>query len=1728
MKAGDVCRCISNFTGVLPEELSICRDDIAQVHKVVDKHWLEGESGGVVGRFPSSCVVKVPLPPHPAHLPLFVATAHFTAAQAGDLALVRGEFVVGLNPVDESWWCGQCENRTGIFPVNFVWQINKEIIEEDETGEKPVKMLARVKASIKAQLPEELDLYLGDIVTITHIVDKDWYRGESNGATGIFPSGFVEIIEESCTTEDSSSSKIADFDMQLNQPCTVEVRNEIPPESGLSIELSPQLSEYQGHENFQPSVEKVEEPPSYSTNSFGDNSHWKNTNGDDNSIFEDDYFKQNMPSMFSGTSAGSRQSGASGAQGDVSVSASASVDNSSLQNRYENVDSVSQNSDALANRYENVFSEETCGKSASSAFNQAKTQPEKEVASSNSSLSLLVDNYFSKNWPQSSSNMISVDGSTNNNNLENEFDSLVSPGYNEDNTGIKPYGRAIFSFKAQYPNELSFRKGDIIHLIKHIDSHWTLGMLADSKGIFPSSYMDIIVDCPFSSEQMFLARRDDSASYHNYQSHATALYNFKGEQPGDVTLSKGEVVKITKIVDNNWVVVETKEGACGMCPKNYLSILIDPYVQDIMRSTHELDSEETCGSVQDVLTKTTIEPIKSAVEAVKPEAEPVPVTRSVKPVAKTANVSVESISHSYEAPEVEKPIPLPRKEVPLAVQPSTKPNVGNVSPNVGNVSPNVGNVSPYLSSNRRSYNKDDFGSIKQQQYEDVLAKNLEVLNVSLKSGAGVGQQHPEAESMFASRESEIEKQIEATGFQSSVGAHPEKDDEEKPRRPPAPEPRPAPRTVDPVYSKVSKKKSSSPANGRGSRKEAAQEESNSCFPDDVTHVSSSDDLEAAAVSGEQSITSVVTPHRPAPPPPPDGMTGDQEEFYSLPPEGTDTEDTEDRRISMSEMKENAMAKGKTNTRRELVQEMVTTEHEYIHDLEALVQVMGLAKRQKEAANFDIKTVLGNMNEVIQVAKDFLAGMHKVGYKEDEELMVGPLFLEHADNLCQVYKVYCANHFFVEKMIKKYDGEEDGKALLTWIMTELRQHKIQLFDLGSVLIKPIQRILKYPLFVDRLVSETLESHPDWPLLCEAKTKMSNVAKEINEHTKRMNLVSKYRSGVDESFQSKMQKVSMHSVAKKSARISTMLSASLGIMSQTKDPIFDAEEEKFLCCQRLTTALVRDAEAVLCSVQARHTAEYGAAEGVAMIYLKDARSPEIESIRNATKETCGRILGQFERIMLTTVIAPLKHLVQYFKAPERLIQKRHDKLLDYDNAQYKLDKNRDPTRTRILEEELSQVKGTYEAMNTQLLEELPLLNFHATQLVAILLKSMVGARMNLHGHLARQYLQLAMIPELALKGKGDAMQQFRYQYLHQVGELRQLTFVPASYFPPSPPRAKPRTSKTSVDNSVPKGPKANTEAKTKVSGLYPSNDLYIVTEVHTPKDVMELTLYPGDMVALIKNKDPLGNIGRWFVDDGDSKGFVQASCLRPANQQAQPSVRPSSSTLPSQGHPVMQAPSRPSTLSTNTVPTPQALPPPEHPPRYEDIFPGSPLNQSVQPTMQLRQPPPPPQYCNVDSGLPREEMPPRYYSSIPPKPGAPSGVQEEPVLEDAYCSPSKESQVSNEYCMPITDDNNIYEEIQQENEEGAEGVKETSPIYEVIPEDEVETDAADGKVPIPSSESDEPQFYYALYNFGGSDSCQLNLKEGQVVLVLEASGAWWFVEDRQGTQGYVPASYLNKYT
>ncbi|XP_031637025.1 uncharacterized protein LOC116349628 [Contarinia nasturtii] len=70
----------------------------------------------------------------------------------------------------------------------------------------------------------------------------------------------------------------------------------------------------------------------------------------------------------------------------------------------------------------------------------------------------------------------------------------ILSGDNIQSLNIKPVegqARAKFNFQAQSPIELSLNKGELIILTRQVDDNWFEGRIANRKGIFPVSYVDV-------------------------------------------------------------------------------------------------------------------------------------------------------------------------------------------------------------------------------------------------------------------------------------------------------------------------------------------------------------------------------------------------------------------------------------------------------------------------------------------------------------------------------------------------------------------------------------------------------------------------------------------------------------------------------------------------------------------------------------------------------------------------------------------------------------------------------------------------------------------------------------------------------------------------------------------------------------------------------------------------------------------------------------------------------------------------------------------------------------------------------------------------------------------------------------------------------------------------------------------------------------------------------------
>lgn len=53
--------------------------------------------------------------------------------------------------------------------------------------------------------------------------------------------------------------------------------------------------------------------------------------------------------------------------------------------------------------------------------------------------------------------------------------------------------RAKFNFQAQSAIELSLHKGELVVLTRRVDDNWFEGRIANRKGIFPVSYVEVSI-----------------------------------------------------------------------------------------------------------------------------------------------------------------------------------------------------------------------------------------------------------------------------------------------------------------------------------------------------------------------------------------------------------------------------------------------------------------------------------------------------------------------------------------------------------------------------------------------------------------------------------------------------------------------------------------------------------------------------------------------------------------------------------------------------------------------------------------------------------------------------------------------------------------------------------------------------------------------------------------------------------------------------------------------------------------------------------------------------------------------------------------------------------------------------------------------------------------------------------------------------------------------------------
>uniref|UniRef100_A0A8C5BHA0 TIAM Rac1 associated GEF 1 n=1 Tax=Gadus morhua TaxID=8049 RepID=A0A8C5BHA0_GADMO len=195
--------------------------------------------------------------------------------------------------------------------------------------------------------------------------------------------------------------------------------------------------------------------------------------------------------------------------------------------------------------------------------------------------------------------------------------------------------------------------------------------------------------------------------------------------------------------------------------------------------------------------------------------------------------------------------------------------------------------------------------------------------------------------------------------------------------------------------------------------------------------------------------------------------------------------------------------------RKVICELVGTERTYVKDLNCLIGRY-LTPLQKESflTQDELDVLFGNLHEMVEFQVEFLKtledGTRLVPDLEKLERVdqfkkilfsLGGSFLYYADRF-KIYSAFCASHTKVPKVLVKAKTDADFKAFLDE-RNPKQQHS---YTLESYLIKPIQRVLKYPLLLRELHSLTDPESEEHYHLDVAMKAMNKVASHINDMQK----------------------------------------------------------------------------------------------------------------------------------------------------------------------------------------------------------------------------------------------------------------------------------------------------------------------------------------------------------------------------------------------------------------------------------------------------------------------------------------------------------------------------------------------------------------------------------------------------------------------------------------------------
>ncbi|ORZ29742.1 hypothetical protein BCR44DRAFT_1447970 [Catenaria anguillulae PL171] len=192
-------------------------------------------------------------------------------------------------------------------------------------------------------------------------------------------------------------------------------------------------------------------------------------------------------------------------------------------------------------------------------------------------------------------------------------------------------------------------------------------------------------------------------------------------------------------------------------------------------------------------------------------------------------------------------------------------------------------------------------------------------------------------------------------------------------------------------------------------------------------------------------------------------------------------------------------------RQEAIFELIKTEQAYVRDLQVVMdvfiqplahgaagmEVFGEDKLRKQV----VEHIFGPWEEVLVTNVAFLSDL-ELRQEMDDGLVgkPGEVVLEHIPAM-KCYLPFCASQKAAIETLTKLI--KDNAMFSQFLSQRQADPRCRSLDLGSYLLKPMQRLTRYPLLIKQILHHTPDTHSDHPTLLASLHAAEKVLYEVNE-------------------------------------------------------------------------------------------------------------------------------------------------------------------------------------------------------------------------------------------------------------------------------------------------------------------------------------------------------------------------------------------------------------------------------------------------------------------------------------------------------------------------------------------------------------------------------------------------------------------------------------------------------